>query len=369
MISESPSLFVWSLSEPRPAGIESFLDHHANAMTPYGSGKSALRDGLAGLVEPGENVLIPAYLPDAVCEPFQELGLEIRYYRLEETLAPNLADVERRLDDETAAVMSVNYFGFPQPGLEEFTALLEEYDCYHIDDNAHAPLSVDNGTLLGTRGDLGITSLWKILPIPNGSVLYCNTDAVADALEPSSLAGVSETFRLSDYQFIAKSFALDLLNKSTVVRQSVDTLVAGHSSVSPDPSARYEASKTTMSKLSARVIEKANPDSIRASRRANYRAWLRLFDHRSDVDVLFESLPNGLCPQVFPVRTPNPAQLLDTLEQAGVGGAHTWPRLSSTVENDPTYELSSRLASEVVVLPVHQHIDPTSIDVVGEQLH
>jgi len=97
-----------------------------------------------------------------------DLGLEARYYRIQRNLAPDFADIERRIDDETVAVMSVNYFGFPQPGLAEFMSLVDEYECYHIDDNAHSPLSVDNGTLPGTRGDLGVTSLWKLLPIPDG---------------------------------------------------------------------------------------------------------------------------------------------------------------------------------------------------------
>ncbi|WP_436346777.1 DegT/DnrJ/EryC1/StrS family aminotransferase [Natronorubrum sp. FCH18a] len=368
MISKSPSLFAWSLSEPRPAGIESFLERYTASVTFYGSSKTALRDGLAGLVDPGENVLLPAYLPDAVVEPFHDLGLEARYYRLEETLAPDLVDVERRLDDETAAVMSVNYFGFPQPSLREFSALADEFDCYHIDDNAHAPLSVDNGTLLGTRGDIGVTSLWKLLPIPNGAILYCNDDAVAESFEPSSLAGIHDQFRLDDYRFICKSLVADLLDRNATIRRSVDDFVAGQSAGGSDPRARYESGKRPMSKLSAYVVDDADPRSIRVARRTNYRAWQRIFETRSGVDVLYESLPEGICPQVFPVRTPTPQPLLAALEDCGVGGAHTWPRLPSTVRENSTYDVTTRLAREIVVLPVHQHIEPSSIDAVGERL-
>lgn len=367
MISESPSLVDRSLSDPRATGLEPFLERYTTPLTFYGSSKAALRDGLAGLVEPGENVLVPAYLPDAVVEPFHELGLESRYYRLEETLAPNLADVERRLDDETAAVVSVDYFGFPQPGLESFTALVDEYDCYHVDDNAHAPLSVDDGTLLGTRGHLGVTSLRKLLPIPNGAVLYCNDDAVAEAFDPSSLAGVEDRFRLSDCRFIRKSIATDLLDRSARLRRTIENFVARRSSARSDPNARYEAGKTPMSKLSAFVVDAADPRAIRSARRANYRAWQRVFDARSDVEICYESLPEGICPQVFPIRTSAPQRLLETLERCGVG-AHTWPRLASAVRDDPTYEVATRLAREIVVLPVHQHIDPTSIDAVGDRL-
>ncbi len=366
MISERPSLFGRSLSAPQPAGIGSFLERAPADVTFYGSGKAALYDGLSGLVEPGENVLIPAYLPDAVGEPFCDLGLEVRHYRLQTNLAPDLADIERRLDDETCAVMSVNYFGFPQPGLDEFTTLVDEYDCYHIDDNAHAPISVDNGTVLGTRGHLGITSLWKLLPVPNGAVLYCTDDAVAEAVTPSSFAGVRDQLGVADCSFVLKSIVTGLLDTNALLRQSVDGLVSGAAPSVPEPGVRYEAGKTPMSKLSAYIAEDADPATIRAARRDNYLAWQRVLETREDIDVLYESLPEGICPQVFPVRTSAPQRLLAELERCGVG-THTWPRLSATVCENAEYEVATQLSRELIVLPVHQHIEPSSIEAVGDR--
>ncbi|QFU85045.1 DegT/DnrJ/EryC1/StrS family aminotransferase [Natronorubrum aibiense] len=370
MISEHPSLSIRSLSEPEATDIRSVLERSAADISFYGSGKAALYDGLAGLVEPGENVLVPAYLPDAIAEALVDLELEVRYYCVEETLAPDLADVERRLDDDTVAVMSVNYFGFPQPGLEEFISLVEEYDCYHIDDNAHSPISVDNGTLLGTRGDLGVSSLWKLLPIPDGAVLYCNDPAVAARLEPSSFAGIRTQFGTDDCLFVLKSLVSNLLGVNETIQRSVDEFVAsrGPSLSVPGPKTRYEAGKTQMSKLSAHIVEHTDSQPIRARRRENYRAWQRLLESRADAEVLYELLPEGICPQVFPVRTDAPQQLLEDLERCGVDGAHTWPRLSSAVVDDPTYDVATTLAREIIVLPIHQQLDPGTIDAVGEQL-
>lgn len=370
MISEHPSFSARLLSKPQPSSITSLLERFSADFSFYGSGKAALSDGLAGLADPGENVLVPAYLPDAVVEPLFDLGLEARYYRLQRNLAPDLADIERRLDDETVAVMSVNYFGFPQPGLAEFMSFVDEYECYHIDDNAHSPLSVDNGTLLGTRGDLGVTSLWKLLPIPDGAVLYCNDDAVAERLDPSSFAGVREQFGTDDFLFVLKSIITSLLETNERIRRSVDDFVAsrGPSISVPSPSARYEAGKTPMSKLSAYVVEHTDPRMIRDARRENYLAWQRIVEPRSDVEVLYESLPEGICPQVFPLRTSVPQRMLEDLERCGVDGAHTWPRLASTVFENPEYDRATTLSREVLVLPVHQHIAPSTIEDVGDRL-
>ncbi|MWV39231.1 DegT/DnrJ/EryC1/StrS family aminotransferase [Natrialba sp. INN-245] len=370
MIDGTPSLFVASLSNQRPAGIEPFVEQFVREFTYYGSGKAALRDGLAGLVEPGENVLVPAYLPDGVAEPFAELGLETRYYRIEPSLAADLADLEQRLDDETAAVVSVNYFGFPQPGLAELEAFVAEYDCYHVDDNAHGSFSVDDGTLLGTRGHLGITSLWKVLPIPDGALLYLTDETVADRYDPSSSAGVRNGIGTVDCRFVASSIVDDLFGANGAVRRSIDALVAGRGDTPAvgGPRERYERGKRPMAKLSWYVLEDVDPDGVRAERRRNYRAWQEILQARDDLEVVFDSLPTGICPQVVPVRADHPEGFLAELEACAVDGVHTWPRLSSSVLDDSDYDTARRLSREIVTLPVHQQIDPTAIVDAGNRL-
>ncbi|GAB3036249.1 DegT/DnrJ/EryC1/StrS family aminotransferase [Natronobiforma cellulositropha] len=368
MISGSPSLFTWSLSEPRPVGLTSFLRQRADALWFYGSSKAALRDVLPALAAPGETILVPSYLPDAVVEPVEELGLETRYYAIEPDLSPDLADLERRLDDRTAAVVSVNYFGFPQPGLEATLDLAEEYDCYHVDDNAHGALSVDDGTLLGTRGHVGVASLWKLLPIPNGAVLYVSDEAVRRRFTPSPLATPRAGFDTEDYRFVMKSLAVDVLSTHTAVKQSIGALVSRRGGGVADPRTRYEASKEPLSKLSERILEDADPAVIRSARRENYRAWRRALRDRSDVDLLFPDLADGICPQVCPVRATRPARFRRELERCDVGGVHTWPRLAPAVLTDSTYETARTLSESVLTLPVHQHIDAAQIDAVGRCL-
>ena len=370
MINGAPSLFVWSLSEPRPIGIDSFVDEFLEEYWWYGSSKSALHDGLATVADEGETVLFPAYLPDAVAEPIRELGLDPQYYSVTGTLAPDVADLESRVDDDTLAITSVNYFGFPQPRLESISELVDDHDCYHVDDNAHSALSVHDGRLLGTAGDLGVTSLWKLFPIPNGALLYLPNDELRARFEPSALAGTNERVDRHDARFVLKSVALDLLHSNETVRQSVHSLVA-RSNGDPsegDPLARYEAGKSRMSKLASRVLEDADPTAIRSSRRENYRAWRDVIVDREDLTPLYERLPEGICPQVFPVYAQRPRRFLDNLETAGVGGAHTWPRLPRAVREDPTYEMASRLSQHVVVLPVHQHVDAETIESISRSL-
>ncbi|MFB1065096.1 DegT/DnrJ/EryC1/StrS family aminotransferase [Natrinema sp. H-ect4] len=372
MITTTPSVFDLSRSRSGTGGIDSFVDRHAPdvAYTHYGSGKAALRDGLAGVADPDGNVVVPAYLSPAIAEPFCDLGLETRFYAIEETLAPDFGDLEARIDDDTVAVMSVNYFGFPQPGLERIASLTDEYDCYHIDDNAHSPLSIYEGTLLGTDGDLGITTLRKLLPVPDGALLYRSDEEIRERYSPSSLAGQSDRVGSVDCRFLATSVAGAVLETSPSLYRSVESALSDGSdgSKSVDPKARYEAAKAPMSKLSASIADAADPDAIRKRRRENYRTWREVFGDRDDVTLLFDSLPTGISPYEFPVRADGSAAILAELEAAGVTGAHTWPILRESVRGNDEYETANRLSRELVALPVHQGIEPSAIDAVGDRL-
>jgi hypothetical protein len=73
------------------------------------------------------------------------------------------------------AVLAVNYFGFAQD-LAPFREYCLRTGAVLIEDNAHGFLSKDSaGELLGTRANLGITSIRKTFRLPNGAALYASS--------------------------------------------------------------------------------------------------------------------------------------------------------------------------------------------------
>jgi hypothetical protein len=85
------------------------------------------------------------------------------------------------------AVLAVNYFGFAQD-LAPFREYCLRTGATLIEDNAHGFLSKDSsGVLLGTRADLGITSIRKTFRLVNGAALYFSdtrySGLVAEELE------------------------------------------------------------------------------------------------------------------------------------------------------------------------------------------
>ncbi|WP_254862655.1 DegT/DnrJ/EryC1/StrS family aminotransferase [Halovivax gelatinilyticus] len=312
-------------------------------------------------------MLLPAYVPDAVSEPLVELDVEPRYYAITERLAPDLNDLVDRADSDTLAVVSVNYFGFPQPNLDELSKLCDERGWYHVDDNAHSAWSVSDGSLLGTMGDVGITCLWKTLPIPNGALLYVPSPSLRESFEPSALAGRQPRLDGNDLRYIGKSYLSSVRHASSLVRHSVDSVVQNvYGSAAPDPGRRYDAGKRRFSRLSAILCEETDPTEIVRRRRENFRTWLAMFDESDRCRPLFSHLPPGICPQTMPVYAPDPDAVSNRLRRLGVDGVHRWPRLHPAVAANPDYAVATRLAEHVLTVPVHQHVDPARIETIAD---
>lgn len=151
--------------------IESFLG--AGEVRYFSYGRYALRESLlVSGVRQGEKVLLPAFVCRDLLAAIHSLGAIPSFYSVEGK-SLNMADIP---DDLPAAhaIVAVNYFGFPQ-NLEPFRRYCHRTNAVLIEDNAHGLLSRDeSGKPLGTRGDLGIFSLRKTIPLPNGAALFLN---------------------------------------------------------------------------------------------------------------------------------------------------------------------------------------------------
>ncbi len=178
-------------------------------------------------------------------------------------------------------------------------------------------------------------------------------------VRPSSSAGVRNGIRTVDCRFVASSIVDDLFGANGAVRRSIDALVAGRGDTPAvgGPRERYERGKRPMAKLSWDVLEDVDPDGVGPNAGETTgrgrRSSRRETTSRSSSTPSYRNLP-----QVVPVRADHPEGFLAELEACAVDGVHTWPRLSSSVLDDPDYDTARRLSREIVTLPVHQQIDP-----------
>lgn len=346
---------------------EYFSEHGGSRHSFYGYGKVAMRDGIDLLLEKrpeATNVVLPAYLPHGIIEPFREAGLEPRYYGCDRELRPDLDAIEARLDSESLAAMFVHYFGQPQARetIDAIEELCSEYGAYAIDDNAHSALSTLDGRLLGTFGDIGITSLRKTLPIPNGAALFLGNEGLStDSLSRDE---VREGYTRTDYRYCARAFGRSVSGRPGF-EQALSMLrwvndhrphgANGHvhkNDVEEDPREIYESTKVPMSRLSMRVIDRTDPVDVIAPRRANYRIWDRELRDLEGVEPVFDSLSEGACPQYFPAIVDDPDDL-GPLSAV----AKPWPPLPREIRDSDEFATENYLSTHLHTLPVHQGLD------------
>src|SRR3569623_1184814 len=123
----------------------------------------------------GDKVLLPEFICRDVLGALAAVGAQPVWYPVGPDLQPSRAPSEW---PDARAVLAVNYFGFPQP-LDPFRDYAAKQGAVLIEDNAHGFLSRDeSGHWLGTRGDLGISSLRKTLLMSDGAMLMVGADAV-----------------------------------------------------------------------------------------------------------------------------------------------------------------------------------------------
>lgn len=163
----------------------------------FSYGRHALREALLAIgVRPGEAILLPGYICRDLLAAIHSVGGVPLYFQVGERL-----QMESSPDDlpVASAIIAVNYFGFPQD-LTPFREYCRRTGAALIEDNAHGLFSRDEGgALLGARGDMGIFSLRKTVPLPDGAALLvtaANKSWKLPAQLPLSNARPSRPFRI-----------------------------------------------------------------------------------------------------------------------------------------------------------------------------
>jgi dTDP-4-amino-4,6-dideoxygalactose transaminase len=328
----------------------------------FSYGRIALFEGLKILgVRPGVNFLVPAYVCQSAVEPFQRLGIEVRFYDVNAELHPNIDDLKAKVDGGTKGIMVINYFGFPQP-LQEVKAICQAFGLFLIEDNAHGFFSLDGPRLLGTRGDIGIACIWKYLPIANGAILYINSQSL-----PESMAEIVEqrSKQTSDAFLVDKAslfFILSSLRDHLEFRYPflLRYLRSRKAKALLSRQANYETGggkyETVLSKFALRMARRMDTQHVIQERRTNYHFWLGYFSGKKGIRFAFDKLAEGVTPAYFPLVVDNADELIQKMTETGLY-ARTWPPFPREVENNPDYPVANFLGRRLVILPVHQDVD------------
>ncbi len=308
------------------------------------------RDALAYLLDSinvgsETTAMIPAYTCFENVHPFTVRGVKTVFYDIGADLEIEAEKLARLIEENNAKiVLWINYFGVVQ---KEIAKLKERYlgRVVFIEDCSHSLLSDGSGK----TGDFVFASLRKILPVPDGGILWANSDS---ACEPN--------YKLRIWSDLG---AFLLLLKETYLAKSLNISRRKLSRVSQGNLPR---SKThpKLSGLSKTLLTKLDTDGIKNCRRTNYQIWQRKLEPFKAKKVI-KDLDTGTCPFGFPLLIPGRDHLVSSLRKKRIFLKVDWPWTGVVPES---CTVAYKLSANSVTLPVHQDIDEKSVDLIIREM-
>ncbi|MBI4707244.1 MAG: DegT/DnrJ/EryC1/StrS family aminotransferase [Candidatus Omnitrophica bacterium] len=121
-------------------------------------------------VQPGDEVIVPAYTFFASAAPVLQLGGTPVFCDIDErTLTADPDDVERRITERTRAICVVHVWGNPAK-MDRFVEIARKHKVALIEDASHAHGAVYKGKPVGSWGDIGCFSMQGDKPVSGGEL-------------------------------------------------------------------------------------------------------------------------------------------------------------------------------------------------------
>jgi hypothetical protein len=285
----------------------------------------------------GDAVALPALICREVLSALYAVGAKPVFYPVGRRLT---LDLPPATVPPAMAILAVNYFGFAQ-SLAPFQEYCNRTGAVLIEDNAHGLFSRDEqGALLGSRGDLGLFSLRKTIPVPEGSVLALNNKKAGTRLraqDPFEERRDPAVFQLKN----GVRRLVPLLGHRTVhrlisLRHGIRRALTGSLLPLSDPRSEERLpSPARPAAFLARPLRSGDPVKEALRRRELYGMVDRFFKHAGlDLEPVHPSLPEQTVPFGYPFYVTPVAYppLHAALGQLGLFDFH-WPDLPNAIQD------------------------------------
>ncbi len=251
--------------------------------------RTAIKVGLKNIIKEKDEVLIPDFICESVLQPFKQLKIKYRFYNINIDLSIDWVSLNNNLTENTKALLFVNYFGFPNE-LDELLKFCKKNKIYAIEDNAHGYMGKYKGKLLGSFGDIGVSSPRKHLDILNGGVLYSNKKLKYNLNRKKIKFHENSIFCLKYY-----------LKKSPTLLYTIKKLILNRPKYEiQDSFKEKEIEDLLIDKNSLKKILKCNLNEIIKLNANNFLKW-KNFALENKLTPLINKNPNNLNPWCFPI--------------------------------------------------------------------
>jgi len=313
--------------------------------------RHALHAGVTALgLEPGDQVLMPAYHHGSEVEALRRAGIECVFYGATKDLEPDLDELEEIAGPRCRALYLIHVMGFPRDAAR-WRRWCDEQGLLLIEDAAQAWLSTVDSRPVGQSADLSIFCLYKMLPLPYVSASYTRTP-------PVRRGGP----RVDDRRRLLALHAAWASGKLPMTRL-LDDRLSEHgsgqgqfsierSSSLGDPTARPGAGSTFL-------LPRMAWEHVAQVRRENYRLLAEQL--ADEVPAPFDHLLEGASPFAFPIEVPDKAAVIRRLVDRGVQPVDFWSTPHPAVPPAAAASAADRRA-RTVALPVHHRLSASDLD-------
>lgn len=357
-----PQLYVNYFFKKRRTD-EFFKDVYGKDATLFELGRSAIWQAIRLLrLEKTDKILVPSYHCGVDIDAIVKAGVLIEYFKVDKNLVADIHDIQKRIQNDVKAIFIIHYFGFPQP-VDYLRNLCNEKNIILIEDCAHALFSKYCNTSLGMFGDLSVFSQRKTLPIFDGGALLINNPRLFRTISTRQTNYITSLKRTAGLIF---NHLGSIYNKNPVflllagLKKKIFMLVHNNLTGGATDTLVFDVSMADkgMSNISKRIMEITNTEDVIYRRRRNYRYILDNVSHLRQIEIVYKTLPDGVCPLVFPIRIIGSGrrEIQDMLFRNGISSYVFGERLHRTLPGIK-YPDAERLSNEVLGIPVHQNID------------
>jgi dTDP-4-amino-4,6-dideoxygalactose transaminase len=326
----------------------------------FGLGRDALVFGLEALeIEPGNSILVPAYMCKSTIEPLRNLGFDIIFFDVKGDLNFDLNMIESLISSANVkAILSVHYFGFPCD-LDALVKLCKRYDVRVVEDCSHSYLTQISGQSVGYIGDMAIYSMRKTLAIPDGGALKLN---VGVPIHPQVIEKKMQWFKELLYlgsrvlESIICSIGFPNLYSARIEKVKIITRNILSKRHDKDGLTIRGLPIKSSYQLKAYLNDMDYKTHILERRKHNYNL-LGVETEKLGFKSFFPQLPDACVPQFF-ILIDEQKRLAPWLREHGIG-AVTWPgsELPQEIANRKVdFPVTNYLNEHLVMLPIHQSL-------------
>lgn len=346
------------------------------------SGRAAIALALehAG-IKAGDEVLIPAFHCESMVSPVKWRGATPVFYQINADTSLNVADLEKRINSNTKAILVTHYFGFLQ-NMAPIADLCQRHKLLLIEDCAHAFFGSRNGTAVGGWGDYAIASTMKFFPVYDGGILA----STKHALTLPKLDAPGMRFQIkSFFNTLEKAIAYQRLGvfgkavKCVVwIKEWSWNIIKGASMVRGGAPLGPESSDggygldeqwihKTISEPSRWIIKHSDLERIVVQRRKNYTKLEEALRDINGTRALFDQLPPNTFPLVYPLYVDDPQRYFKPLKDKGVPIWRFGEYLDVQID-EHVCKNSVKLSRHVFQFPCHQELTDIEMDWMIQQI-